>query len=112
MARVTANHKRVNDEHAARLARSASIVPISSRELDEQAENARIELLTLCDMGKHQDENEVDVELRLRFYEGFREVVREFCTALGAHGATRRNNHLEQMHAAIESLERYRGVGR
>lgn len=111
IARTTAEYKRINDAHAAKLARAAAPMLARepggmSRELDEQAENARCELIALCDAAQRYDEDREDPALRLNFYEGFREAVREFCGALAARGSVRRSTHLDAMHAAIESLSR------
>jgi hypothetical protein len=110
IARTTAEYKRINDAHAAKLARAAGPMlarePAPMRELDEQAENARCELIALCDTAQRYDEGAEDPALRLNFYEGFREAVREFCGALAARGSMRRSTHLDAMHAAIESLSR------
>lgn len=112
LAKVTAEYKRVNDERAARMA-AASARPVSpaSAGLDEMAEAARCELLTQCAIAERADQEGEDDDLRLRFYAGFREACAEFFHALGARRLVARDNHLDAMHEAIASLDRYRGEG-
>lgn len=105
---ATAALKAGNDARAAKLAASPAVVLASGR-LNEEQEYARCELIALCDMAQREDEKGDDPALRLQFYAGLREAIREFCTALGARTAERRNDSLQAMRDAIDSLKRYQG---
>lgn len=111
---ATKQLKEANDARAKKLAAGAGVALVAARgALDEMAENCRIEILTLCDLGDSQDaEGRLSPAERLAFYQGLCKATREFCALLSARTAARRNDAMQAMRDAIDSLNRYQGVGR
>jgi hypothetical protein len=113
LAKVTADYKRTNDAREKKLAAGARIVLRTNAGLDELSESARCEILALVAHGKKaEDDASWTAEMRLEFYRGLAEAAGEFCTAIGARTDARKGSHLDAMHEAIASLDRYRGAGR
>lgn len=113
LARSTARYAEHNAALRAKQAKASDRhILRTSAGLDEATEAARCELLTQCQIGKRYDQEGADPQKRLAFYASLRDACEEFFAALGASTPRTRSNHLDAMHEAIASLDRYRGAGR